>query len=76
MVQFYSNTCPHCHVMAGLLKELGPAYAERLKAAGVLTDAAVASIADETASEIEAAIDFAKSSPEPAGSDALDHVFA
>ena len=53
-----------------------PAYAERLKAAGVLTDAAVASIADETASEIEAAIDFAKSSPEPAGSDALDHVFA
>ena len=28
------------------------------------------------AAEIEAAIEFAKSSPEPAGSAALDHVFA
>jgi TPP-dependent pyruvate/acetoin dehydrogenase alpha subunit len=53
-----------------------PPYAERLKAAGVLTDADVASIADEMSAEIEAAVQFAKSSPEPAGTDALDHVFA
>lgn len=53
-----------------------PAYAERLRSAGVLTDADVTSIADEMSVEIEAAIEFAKSSPEPAGSDALDHVFA
>lgn len=31
VVQFNSNTCPHCHVMAGLLRELGPAYADRLQ---------------------------------------------
>jgi thioredoxin 1 len=30
VVQFYSNTCPHCHVMTGLLKELGPEYANRV----------------------------------------------
>ena len=53
-----------------------PVYAERLQAAGVLTDADVATIAAEMSAEIEAAIEFAKSSPEPDGSDALDHVFA
>jgi TPP-dependent pyruvate/acetoin dehydrogenase alpha subunit len=53
-----------------------PAYAERLKSAGLLTDDDVASIASEMEAEIEAAIEFAKSSPEPVGSDALDHVFA
>jgi len=31
VIQFYSNTCPHCHVMSGLLKELGPDYADRLQ---------------------------------------------
>ena len=31
VVQFYSNTCPHCHVMTGLLKELGPEYTDRLR---------------------------------------------
>ncbi len=31
VIQFYSNTCSHCHVMGGLLKELGPQYAERLQ---------------------------------------------
>jgi len=30
VVQFYSNTCPHCHVMTGLLKELGSEFAGRL----------------------------------------------
>ena len=53
-----------------------PAYAERLKTAGVLSDDDVAAIATEMSTEIEAAIEFAKSSPEPAGSEALDHVFA
>ena len=53
-----------------------PRYAERLTAAGVLTEADVASIADEMSAEIEAAIQFATSSPEPAGADALDDVFA
>jgi len=31
VIQFYSNTCTHCHVMGGLLKELGPEYADRLQ---------------------------------------------
>jgi thioredoxin len=31
VVEFYSNTCSHCHVMTGLLKELGPEYADRLQ---------------------------------------------
>ncbi|MCP4686038.1 MAG: thioredoxin family protein [bacterium] len=31
VIQFYSNTCKHCHVMGGLLKELGPEYADRLQ---------------------------------------------
>jgi TPP-dependent pyruvate/acetoin dehydrogenase alpha subunit len=53
-----------------------PAYADRLKEAGVLTDDDVARIAEEASTEVEAAIEFATSSPEPAGSDALDHVFA
>jgi pyruvate dehydrogenase E1 component alpha subunit len=53
-----------------------PVYADKLKAAGVLTDADVESIAAEMSAEVEAAIEFATSSPEPAGSDALDHVFA
>jgi TPP-dependent pyruvate/acetoin dehydrogenase alpha subunit len=53
-----------------------PAYADRLKEAGVLTDDDVARIAEEASTEVEASIEFATSSPEPAGSDALDHVFA
>ncbi len=53
-----------------------PAYADRLKEAGVLTDDDVARIAEETSAEVEAAIEFAKSSPQPDGADALEHVFA
>jgi acetoin:2,6-dichlorophenolindophenol oxidoreductase subunit alpha len=53
-----------------------PHYAARLQAAGVLSDADIASIAAAASEEIEAAISFAKSSPEPAGADALNHVFA
>jgi acetoin:2,6-dichlorophenolindophenol oxidoreductase subunit alpha len=53
-----------------------PHYAARLTEAGVLDDAAVASIAASADDEVEAAIAFAKSSPEPAPSDALLHVFA
>jgi thioredoxin 1 len=30
VVDFYSNTCPPCHVMSGLLKELGPDYVGRV----------------------------------------------
>lgn len=30
VVDFYSNTCPPCHVMSGLLKEIGPDYAGRV----------------------------------------------
>ena len=30
VVSFYSKSCPHCQVMAGLLNELGPEYAGRV----------------------------------------------
>jgi acetoin:2,6-dichlorophenolindophenol oxidoreductase subunit alpha len=53
-----------------------PAYGRRLVAAGVLDDVSIAAIASVASDEVEAAIAFAKSSPEPAGSDALLHVFA
>jgi pyruvate dehydrogenase E1 component alpha subunit len=53
-----------------------PAYAARLEQAGVLDDDAIASIAASAREEVESAIAFAKSSPQPDGSDALLHVFA
>lgn len=31
VVQFYSTTCSSCHVMTGLLKELGPEFAGRVE---------------------------------------------
>ena len=30
VVSFYSSSCPHCQVMAGLLNEIGPDYAGRV----------------------------------------------
>ncbi len=31
VVEFFSTTCPSCHVMTGLLKELAPEYDGRLR---------------------------------------------
>jgi len=31
VVDFYSSTCPPCHVMGGLLNELGPDFADRIE---------------------------------------------
>jgi thioredoxin 1 len=31
VVDFWSSTCPPCQVMSGLLSELGPEFAERVK---------------------------------------------
>jgi TPP-dependent pyruvate/acetoin dehydrogenase alpha subunit len=53
-----------------------PAYEQRLRAAGLLDDEAVAAIQAEAEAEVEAAISFAKESPEPKPSDAYLHVFA
>ena len=30
-VEFYSTTCPTCHVMTGLLKEVGPEFAGKVE---------------------------------------------
>ena len=53
-----------------------PRYAARLKDLGALDDDAVAGIAASCQERVDAAIDFAKSSPEPAPEEALEDVFA
>jgi TPP-dependent pyruvate/acetoin dehydrogenase alpha subunit len=53
-----------------------PMYEAKLVADGILDDAKIAEIKAEMSSEVEAAIAFAKASPEPAPSDAYLHVFA
>lgn len=53
-----------------------PRYEARLEALGVLDAAGAATIAAECQAEVDAAIQFAKDSPEPAPETALDHVFA
>jgi len=53
-----------------------PAYEQRLISAGILTEESAAAIKAEAEAEVNAAIEFAKSSPEPKPSDAYLHVFA
>ena len=53
-----------------------PKYPASLQELGELSDDQVASIRAEADAEVDAAIEFAKSSPEPAPADALLHVFA
>ncbi|MHB1164874.1 MAG: thiamine pyrophosphate-dependent dehydrogenase E1 component subunit alpha [Candidatus Nanopelagicales bacterium] len=53
-----------------------PAYMARLVADGLLDDALIAEIKATASAEVEAAIAFAKASPEPAPQDAYLHVFA
>ena len=53
-----------------------PAYESRLVKQGVLDEAQVAAIKDEASAEVEAAIAYAKASPEPKPSDVYLHVFA
>lgn len=53
-----------------------PAYRTRLEAMGVLDAATAESIQAAATEEVEAAIAFAKSSPEPKPSDVYLHVFA
>jgi pyruvate dehydrogenase E1 component alpha subunit len=53
-----------------------PRYAERLKELGLLDDAAAAAIDQAERAKVEAAVAFAKSSPEPAPESALEDVFA
>jgi pyruvate dehydrogenase E1 component alpha subunit len=53
-----------------------PRYAARLAELGALDEAGAAAIAEACQARVDAAIDFAKSSPEPAPEAALDHVFA
>jgi thioredoxin-like negative regulator of GroEL len=38
VVEFYSTRCSHCHVMTGLLNEIGPDYAGRLNIFKIKTD--------------------------------------
>src|SRR5512135_1315421 len=52
-----------------------PAYEAKLRADGVLDDAAVQAIRAEAAAEVADAIAFAKSSPEPSPAAAYEHVF-
>lgn len=53
-----------------------PLYEEKLRKAGILDDAKVEAIKAEASAEVEAAIEFAKQSPEPKPADAYLHVFA
>ncbi|MFC4002862.1 thiamine pyrophosphate-dependent dehydrogenase E1 component subunit alpha [Prauserella oleivorans] len=53
-----------------------PTYEQELRSSGVLDDAAVKTVAAEASERVEAAIDFAKRSPEPGPESALEHVFA
>ncbi len=53
-----------------------PKYAASLQELGDLTDDQIADIQAEADAEVDAAIEFAKSSPEPTAEDALLHVFA
>jgi len=53
-----------------------PLYEAKLIATGILDKASVVAIKLESNSEVEAAITFAKNSPEPLSSDAYEHVFA
>lgn len=53
-----------------------PKYAATLQELGELTDDQIVSIQADADAEVDAAIEFAKASPEPAPEDALLHVFA
>lgn len=53
-----------------------PRYEAALKDIGVLDDGAVAAIRTQASDRVEAAIAFAKASPEPDPATVLDHVFA
>lgn len=53
-----------------------PLYEAKLRKAGILDDAKVEAIKAEASAEVEAAIEFAKSSPEPKPADVYLHVFA
>lgn len=53
-----------------------PAYEARLAESGVLSAQEAAAVWDSCRAEVEEAIAFARSSPEPAPESALDHVFA
>lgn len=53
-----------------------PAYEAKLVADGLLDDAKIAEIMAAASEEVEAAIAYAKASPEPEPSDAYLHVFA
>ncbi|WP_020661590.1 thiamine pyrophosphate-dependent dehydrogenase E1 component subunit alpha [Amycolatopsis benzoatilytica] len=53
-----------------------PGYERQLRADGVLDDSAAAGIAGDASKRVEAAIAFAKDSPEPDPAAALDFVFA
>ena len=53
-----------------------PMYAEKLTNAGILDAATDAAIKQQASDEVEAAIEFAKISPQPDPSDAYLHVFA
>jgi pyruvate dehydrogenase E1 component alpha subunit len=50
-------------------------FRARLLADGVLDDAAIKALEDAVSAEIEAAIEFAESSPYPSADAAFDHVF-
>ncbi len=53
-----------------------PVYEVKLVADGILDDASIAAIKEAASTEVEAAIDYAKNSPEPLPSDVYQHVFA
>jgi pyruvate dehydrogenase E1 component alpha subunit len=53
-----------------------PLYEEKLRKSGILDDAKVEAIKADASAEVEAAIEFAKKSPEPKPADAYLHVFA
>jgi len=53
-----------------------PAYARFLRESGILDEDQFRHVKEEATARVERAVDFAKSSPEPAPETALQHVFA
>jgi pyruvate dehydrogenase E1 component alpha subunit len=50
-------------------------YADKLKKAGMLTEKDIETINEEAENEVEEAVEYAQSSPEPKPEDALKDVF-
>jgi 2-oxoisovalerate dehydrogenase E1 component alpha subunit len=63
-------------VNAALARDPIPAFGRRLQDMGVLEEADDRRLQEEIAAEVDAAVDSADASPQPASSELLTHIFA